>query len=479
MEKTIVTTAKSSDMTLSYEGSVKRVWQSDSNPDKLWFEFTDDYSVFDWGKMPDHIANKGRALALIGAYCFEELAKPSFWQTLPESKHLLKFDPQFLQNRWWHRVFAGRDGLSKKGLLTHFTGLTDEHCQPLTLDQAIKTSGKLLMEVTRANVYRPVSHRILHHNLFFYPQPETKTADTKNSRTNNAPSNNLDSKNAHLHNAHAHNADSKNLDTKNLNTQNPETTNPVTTNPDTNNQVRLIPLEIVFRFGMPAGSSLVERLSTIPDYLRSLGFSTSPKANEWFSHPVLEFFTKLEPKDRFLSWQEAAVLSGLSPESFEELTEIAMDTAIALHEIFARHGMELWDGKVEMVESITNDPNHNQVSQILLADSIGPDELRVMLKGKQLSKEMIRQFYRGSNWEQSLKDAQKLAKDRAELDWKKICSEELHSNPDPLSNEFKTEVDKLYGVLTNTLIGQAAFANHPDIDQFALDLDGVMSAKSK
>jgi phosphoribosylaminoimidazole-succinocarboxamide synthase len=424
MENTIVTTAKSSDMTLSYEGSVKRVWQSAKNPDRLWFEFTDDYSVFDWGKMPDQIANKGRALALIGAYCFEELAKPSFWQSLPESKHLNKFDPQFLQNRWWHKVFAGPDGLSKKGLHTHFSGLTDEKCQPLTLDQAIKTNDKLLMEVTRANVYRPESHRVLHHNLFFYPQPDPKSADAKN-------------------------------------------------------QFRLIPLEIVFRFGMPAGSSLVERLSTIPDYLRSLGFSTSPKANEWFSHPVLEFFTKLEPKDRFLSWQEAAVLSGLSPARFEELTEIALDTALALHEIFARHGMELWDGKVEMVESIKIDENHNQVSQILLADSIGPDELRVMLKGKQLSKEMIRQFYRGSKWEESLKDAQKLGKERAELDWKKICSDELKSNPDPLSNEFKTQVDKLYGVLTNTLIGQAAFANHPDIDQYALDLDAVMSAKSK
>ena len=49
-----------------YTGSVKNVLASIEDPDSLWFAFTDDYSVFDWGKMPDSITNKGKALALIG-----------------------------------------------------------------------------------------------------------------------------------------------------------------------------------------------------------------------------------------------------------------------------------------------------------------------------------------------------------------------------------------------------------------------------
>jgi len=36
------------------------------------FDFSNRYSVFDWGEMPDHIPNKGEALALIGAYFFEK-----------------------------------------------------------------------------------------------------------------------------------------------------------------------------------------------------------------------------------------------------------------------------------------------------------------------------------------------------------------------------------------------------------------------
>lgn len=37
------------------------------------FVFSDRYSVFDWGEMPDLIEGKGEALCMMGAYCFERL----------------------------------------------------------------------------------------------------------------------------------------------------------------------------------------------------------------------------------------------------------------------------------------------------------------------------------------------------------------------------------------------------------------------
>ncbi|HNV45775.1 MAG TPA: phosphoribosylaminoimidazolesuccinocarboxamide synthase [Spirochaetota bacterium] len=39
------------------------------------FAFSDRYSVFDWGEMPDHIDGKGAALCVIGAHFFELLAR--------------------------------------------------------------------------------------------------------------------------------------------------------------------------------------------------------------------------------------------------------------------------------------------------------------------------------------------------------------------------------------------------------------------
>jgi phosphoribosylaminoimidazole-succinocarboxamide synthase len=48
---------------------------TDNNPGKGCFDFSDRYSVFDWGEMPDHIPHKGEALCLITAYFFEKMEK--------------------------------------------------------------------------------------------------------------------------------------------------------------------------------------------------------------------------------------------------------------------------------------------------------------------------------------------------------------------------------------------------------------------
>lgn len=39
------------------------------------FNFSDRYSVFDWGEMPDHISGKGASLCMMSAYFFEKMAR--------------------------------------------------------------------------------------------------------------------------------------------------------------------------------------------------------------------------------------------------------------------------------------------------------------------------------------------------------------------------------------------------------------------
>ncbi len=46
---------------------------TDENPGQARFLFSNRYSVFDWGEMPDHIPFKGEAISLLGAYFFEKL----------------------------------------------------------------------------------------------------------------------------------------------------------------------------------------------------------------------------------------------------------------------------------------------------------------------------------------------------------------------------------------------------------------------
>jgi phosphoribosylaminoimidazole-succinocarboxamide synthase len=190
-----------------------------------------------------------------------------------------------------------------------------------------------------------------------------------------------------------------------------------------------------------------------------------PKPNNLFIHPVLEFYTKLEPKDRLLSWQEAINLSALHAPQFHALCELSYNLALALYVLFADKQIELWDGKFEMLL---------EGDRLLVADSIGPDELRLLHKGRQLSKEMVRQMYRGSAWERGLKEAQRIAKTDNTRSWKQIAREQLRLQPEPLPATYKSVVDKLYGVLANHLLGGEIFKNQPGLDGYIRSLPDLL-----
>ncbi len=394
------------DLILIYEGSVKRVWKPETIDDILWFEYTDDYSVFDWGKMPDTIANKGRALAAMGAFFFEHLEQPGLWKQLPASPHLERFEKDWLNARWSHRMF--RNTLTTEGAPHHFKGLVSASGEPLDW-RHVAHHSPAYMQVLPAVPQRPEPYQLIAQTVYYYPR-----------RPITAPR-------------------------------------------------RLIPLEVVFRFGMPAGSSLKQRLERDPDYAQLLGLSSLPREGEWFPYPVIELFTKLEPKDRLLTVQEALLISMLSPDEFEDMLELAYDTALALYDLFARRGIELWDGKFEFITGVDG---------LLLADSIGPDELRLVYKGHHLSKEMIRQFYRGSPWETAIKEAQTLATAKGRLEeWRLICRTNLKAEPERLPSGLKTTIDQLYGVIANQVSAEKIFDNHPGLDEFAQTLTKMGSSK--
>jgi phosphoribosylaminoimidazole-succinocarboxamide synthase len=400
-----VQAAERAPLKLVYEGSVKRVFASESaSPDKLWFEFTDDYSVFDWGKMPDTIADKGRALTVMGAWFFETLTPAIFWKSLASAPALRKL----VADKSVAELLEGSvyRQLCTSGLPTHFFQLTDLAGNSLALADAVRSADRVCMEVKKATVLRPQPGIVLGQTIYGYPQVPADAV------------------------------------------------------------TRLIPLEVVFRFGMPSGSSLKERLQKNPEYAQQLGLGEVPNEGSWFSRPVLEFYTKLEPKDRLLSLTEALAISTLDVDQFKALTDLAQLCALGLFNVFAERGIELWDGKFEFI--LDN-------GQIRLADSIGPDELRLIYKGLHLSKEIIRQVYRDGKWEKSLKQAQKLAVQRQSHEWKSICRDELKSVPEPLPPKFKAAVDAMYPTLVNHLAGKQLFADQPDLDGLVSQLNAAKS----
>ena len=79
-----------------YRGSVKNVRGEVSAPNLL-FEFSDRYSVFDWGEMPDQLTDKGKTLAIMGKSFFHYLGMPINWVNLFESAVLKKtFSSEYL-----------------------------------------------------------------------------------------------------------------------------------------------------------------------------------------------------------------------------------------------------------------------------------------------------------------------------------------------------------------------------------------------
>src|SRR5690606_16004 len=125
--------------------------------------------------------------------------------------------------------------------------------------------------------------------------------------------------------------------------------------------------------------------------------------------------------------------ASLSDEELDHLVAWTLLIALRLKDLFAPLGLELWDGKLEFAFSAAPESKNRS---FVLADSIGPDELRLIGPGGvHFSKEFLRRVYRGSPWFEALEKAKKLAKERGEADWKIICRDELAQTPAKLPPE--------------------------------------------
>lgn len=148
----------------------------------------------------------------------------------------------------------------------------------------------------------------------------------------------------------------------------------------------LIPLEIIFRNSLPKGSSVFKRLEKGEATLESLGLTKMPKPGEKLEKPLLDVSTKLEDKDRYLTWKEAQEISALSDKQLTELKEMAIN----VNEFLTKHAesinLEHADGKIELAL--------NENAQLVVVDVLGTlDENRFLYNGYQLNKQILRDYY--------------------------------------------------------------------------------------
>ncbi len=298
-----------SELPLIRRGSVKNL-RGPLPSGEIVFEFSDDFSVFDWGKMPDLIPEKGRSLMRLASHVFELLSSRETWISFFQSEEAKPLE--FLSGEYLELLPKLRAELESSGMRSSYRGLYPEEA-PIGL------------KMDRMAIVPP------------------KAMEGGNGLTtfdySNAPRNAAGT---------------------------------------------LIPLEIVFRHALMDRSSFFERNP-----------ETTLKPGHRFSLPLIEFFTKLEPTDRFIATRSEA--SSVGRVSVEHLVELTLRTTLLslwLKRECRMRNLDLIDGKFEW--------GLDQSGAISLCDAIGPDELRLMeLTGgdsKPLSKEFLRTAYRNSPW---------------------------------------------------------------------------------
>lgn len=334
------------------------------------FIFSDRYSVFDWGEMPDHILNKGKALAFMAAYNFEEL--------------------------------------ERRGIESHYRGLVGSNGKTVRFSDFPESSAAAnladpVMQIELARVYYPVAREFCRSQGGREVVYDYSFFDANRGRINNY----------------------------------------------------LIGLEIIFRNGLPLGSSVfgsLERAAMISDrtersrrqaeILKGLGLHHIPQAGEMLPAPVMNYTTKLESGDRMLTTEEAFFISGLEEAEFRKLSSLALRVNDCITELACRAGFQHFDGKIEVVYD----------NGLSVCDVLGTfDENRFAFNGEQISKEVLRQWYKKNQPEFGAACENWKKKGQG---WQLQCP----VKPVKLPRELVDLVSKLYMAGCNRYTGRKVFA---------------------
>ena len=313
----------------------------EATPDALGrgrFVFTDDYSVFDWGKMPDAIPKKGASLCAMGAYNFELL--------------------------------------EDAGVPTHYRGVVDDD-DVVSISEAETPPTEMAIDLTRV--------------------PDLPFDDG-----------------SYDYEAY-HDAAGENY---------------------------LVPLEIVFRNVVPVGSSLRKRGSP-DDY--GLDVAEWPDDPVDLDEPVVEFSTKYEEQDRYLTRDAADRIAGKA--DVEALESLAREVNHIVTERAEQTGFVHQDGKIEVMYFD---------GELRVADVVGTfDENRFSYEGQQVSKEVVRQYYKRTDpeWVEAVSEAKVEARETDVADWRTL----VDMSPKPLPEHVIGAMSDLYAAGANAYLGTGLF----------------------
>lgn len=212
----------------------------------------------------------------------------------------------------------------------------------------------------------------------------------------------------------------------------------------------LIPLEVIYRNSLPGSSSVFRRLKKGDISYKDLGLDHYPKPGEKLKEPIFDVSTKLEEKDRYITWKQAQSIACLTNEEVNEIKEILSSVNNLITKIAGKVNLVNEDGKIELAY----DPKR----KLMLVDVFGTlDECKFTYNGLDVSKEVARKFHRRTQWYKDLKEAKKIAEEKGIKEWKKLCK----SQPEKMDQDLNRIISNLYtsttNALTNEVLGKKFF----------------------
>jgi phosphoribosylaminoimidazole-succinocarboxamide synthase len=198
----------------------------------------------------------------------------------------------------------------------------------------------------------------------------------------------------------------------------------------------LVPLQVIFRNLIPAGSSVLRRLHLGRITPADVGLAEPPVPGTVLERPVVEFTTKLEEIDRYIGRAEAAAVGGLDEA---QLAEVEERTRLVDEIITARArevGLVHADGKVEY--------GRDEAGRLVLVDHAGtPDEARLLLDGFHVGKQVLRDHYVESGLQDRVEEWVREGRPRST--W---------PAPEPLPGELVRLVGEMYRSLCELWTGK-------------------------
>jgi phosphoribosylaminoimidazole-succinocarboxamide synthase len=154
----------------------------------------------------------------------------------------------------------------------------------------------------------------------------------------------------------------------------------------------VVPIEFISRVKIGANSSVWKRVARGEISLADLGLPADIQPGDPLPRHVLDYSTKYEPEDRYVSNDEARQITGFSAQRWAKINRMTAEASRLMTELAQSRGVQREDGKVEYV---TLDQRREQD---VLGDAVTTlHEDRLILDGTDITKQAIRDAVKRSS----------------------------------------------------------------------------------